>query len=351
MQNHQQEFDFALYNHTVDVAQSISVDFFGDFTLNSNIHLTREKIFPFSTGRSYVQIISLDGQIVYKSHNLGSSNLVLDPQDWQAVFQKGFIFKTVENANDQVGPNNSTLGSYRQITYLVRRGKPLFILQIAVPLTLLEGEAKNLILFFAKGVPITLFIAGLFCFYLAHRSLSPMREIVHRAERLSPFRLSERIPETGAKDEIDNLTITLNQMLSRIEKAFKTHENFIADASHQLKTPLAIVRGELDLLKGKEESIDQVKLFSESAQQELQHMSRLIDHLLLLAKIDAGASSLTMSPLRLDEILIDVISRLEILAKRKEISIKLNLNTENEKSEFIIKGDLDLIQSMFSNLI
>ncbi|MGZ3730480.1 MAG: sensor histidine kinase, partial [Bdellovibrionota bacterium] len=188
----------------------------------------------------------------------------------------------------------------------------------------------------------------------ANKALEPVRGVILKASQLNPSNLSERLPEHGTDDEIRQLTVTLNGLLGRIERAFESHEHFIADASHQLKTPLAILRGELDVFRSRPRSAEEMDAFVDSASQELRHMSRLMDDLLLLAKMEAGSGSLTVRDVRLDEILLEIISRFEVLAKKKGVAIKFHLEdltAGNQEDDFVVKGDPDLLQSMFRNLV
>lgn len=352
--NHEREFDNALHNYAVDVSQTISVDMYGNIVFSSTSMVTSEKIFPFTLGRTFVQAVTLEGSIVNRSWNLEEKHLPLYSQDWQEVFQRGAAFRTL-TPSELTGIKYAQPGAkYRQITLMVRRGPPLFVLQIAVPMSLLVQESSSLLLFFLIGIPTTLLIAGLAGMYLANKALEPVREIVLKAEQLNPSNLSQRLPEPSTEDEIQKLTVTLNGLLGRIERAFESHENFIADASHQLKTPVAILRGELDVFKSKPRSPEEMDAFTESASHELLHMSRLLDNLLLLAKIDAGSGTLVLREVRLDEVLLETVARIEVLAKRKNISIRFNLEDQTAGSapnDFLVNGDSDLIQSMFRNLI
>ena len=352
VRNHQREFDAALFNHAVDVANSISIDFYGDFVFHSQALLSEEKIFPFALGRTFMQIVSPAGQVVGRTNNLEENHLPIFIEDWQNMFETGRTFHTL-NPTDLKHIRMAQAGAqYRQITYLVRRGNRPFILQIAVPMTLLVQEMTSLLIFFMIGIPTTLFFAAIGGVYLANKSLQPVRELIAKAAQLNPSNLSERLPEPGSEDEIQRLTVTLNGMLGRIEKAFESHENFIADASHQLKTPLAILRGELDVFRAKSRTAAEMQNFLDSASEELSHMTRLLDDLLLLAKIEAGAGTLTVRDVRLDETLLETISRIDILAKRKNISIRFDLENQTPgEDEFVVKGDPDLLQSMFRNLL
>lgn len=348
------EFDANLHNHAVDVAQSVSIDYFGDFVFNSSALRSNEKFFPFTLGRTFMQVVSPQGQIMERSTNLENKNLPLYTEDWTEVFDKGYAFRTLPASELKSLRYAEPHAQYRLITYLVRRGKPAFVLQIAVPTTFLYREASALVIFFLIGIPTAMILSLFAGFYLSGQALKPVREIIKKAEQLNPSNLSERLPTTGTQDEIGNLTITLNNLLARIQKAFESHEHFIADASHQLKTPLAVIRGELDVFRTKERSPQEVNAMIHSASQELEHMSRLINDLLLMAKMDAGAGSLIVSDVRLDELFMEVVARMEVLAKKKNISIKFNLDDRtigDSADDFLVKGDFDLLQSMFRNLL
>ena len=101
------------------------------------------------------------------------------------------------------------------------------------------------------------------------------------------------------------------------------------------------------MFRSKTRTQEEVNTFAESASQELRHMSRLMDDLLLLAKMEAGSGSLTVRDVRLDEILIDIIARFEILAKKKNVGIKVDLEDltgGTSGDDFLVKGDPDLLQ-------
>ncbi|MGZ3656609.1 MAG: sensor histidine kinase, partial [Bdellovibrionota bacterium] len=109
-----------------------------------------------------------------------------------------------------------------------------------------------------------------------------------------------------------------------------------------------------DVFRSRPRSAEEMDAFVDSASQELRHMSRLMDDLLLLAKMEAGSGSLTVRDVRLDEILLEIISRFEVLAKKKGVAIKFHLEdltAGNQEDDFVVKGDPDLLQSMFRNLV
>ena len=352
VKNHQEEFDIALYNHAVDVAKSINVDFYGDLVFNSNIFLNNEKIFPFALGNSFMQIISSRGEVIVRSSNLKNQILPVFSEDWQNVFKSGSAFRTLNP--ESLAPLFKK-NSYRLVTYLAKKNSDTrFILQIAVPMTLLYQETNGLLLFFSFAIPLTLILASIGGLYLSGKALFPVRTIIEQMKNLNPSNLSERLPVSDNQDEIQRLTVTLNELLERLQQTFISQERFVADASHQLKTPLAILRGELDVLKSRPRSNAEIKEFLNSATQELAYLSNMVEDLLLLARVDVGSSSLSIHKVRLDELLLDIISRLEFLAKSKNTTIRFDISPSSEEAQetdFEVQGDHDLLQSMFRNLI
>lgn len=350
VRNHEREFDVALYNHAVDVSSSINVDFYGDFVFNAGNLLNNEKIFPFALGRSFMQVVSPNGVIIARTNNLKHLHLPIYSEDWQAVFQNGSAFRTLTK-EEMADIPSSQRTQYRLITYFARKSEPAFILQVAVPMALLYQETYSLLIFFLVAIPLTILGAMFGGFYLSGKALQPVRDIILKAERLNPAILSERLPVGPVEDEIQKLTITLNKLLERIQKAFDSHESFISDASHQLKTPIAVLRGELDVFKSKPRSPGEIDAFLKSSSQELTHLSRLLDDLLILAQMDAGSASFSIRPLRLDEVVLEAVSRVELLATQKNIGIRFDIDQTNDLDDFQMEGDADLLQSMVRNLL
>jgi len=138
--------------------------------------------------------------------------------------------------------------------------------------------------------------------------------------------LQERVPVPLAQDEIWQLANTINHLLSRISESFESQERFIQDASHQLKTPLAIIKGELELFKSEQRSPQEISIFVESMLQEINFLTKLTNDLLILARVDSGSASYSMIECRIDEILISQISRLSKFASLKKYLCKLILD-------------------------
>lgn len=382
IQNHQAEFDAALYNYSVDVAQAIDVGALGEIHISSDLLATSEKIFPFSLSETLVQIRSLEGHSLARSASLKGSTLPFSRHDARELFETRSAFRTMsaralgigseppENdlararrqGNPQFAyrgvPDSKPFSKFRMVDLLIDRPSAQgLILQVAVPMLLIEREKRGLITFFFFSVPMVLLTAAIGGLYLSRKALQPFNAIVAKAREISPRSLSERVPIPETEDEIRTLAVTLNALLDRIETTFRSQETFLADASHQLKTPLAILRGELDWVRsspsGSERSPSEIRGVLESASQEVENMSHLVEDMLTLARIDGGEAAVEQKPVRLDEIVIEQCSRLEPLAKDKGAKLVLNLSdsTPGGAPSFEVSGDQTLIRNVVENLI
>jgi heavy metal sensor kinase len=351
VRSHQAQFDAALYNRALDIAQGIEINAFGDVSVRSDILSDNGKNFPFSTGRELVQILKSDGTIVARSAGLGSARLPLYIDDWQVLNRQGFALRTL--AVRELPKEFGAKDAYRLLSYLVvdrfLATPHTFILQVAVPMTFLEATLASLLRLLLIAESLMLLGATLLGLIFSRRALAPVTAIIEKAQGLSPSNLSERVPVPAVDDELKTLSETLNELLARLQKAFESQERFVADASHELKTPLAILRGELDVLKLRERSPAEVAEFLSSAGQELNSLSGIVENLLLLARIDAGAGSLAMSRVRLDEVALDVVSKLGRRAKELKIDIRVKL--EEGAGGFEVPGDAGLLKSMVQNLV
>jgi signal transduction histidine kinase len=237
-----------------------------------------------------------------------------------------------------------------------------YILQVAVPVNFLEDTIDSLLKLLLTAVPLTLIAATLLGLWFARRALQPVADIIDSAKNLSPVNLSARVPVPVVDDELKTLSLTLNELLARLQRAFESQERFVADASHELKTPLAILRGELDVLNLRKRTPQETQEFLGSASKEIDSLTGIVENLLTLARVDAGAGSLTLTKVALDEVALDVIARLGPRAREKGVEIRMQLEvapeaaaaTEGHAAEghgFEVRGDSGLLRSMIHNLL
>ena len=344
---HQTEFDTALYNYSVDISKALDFNLFGEVVFSEDLFKPGDKIFPFAVDRTFLQLRDSQGRLVAKSRELGGHEIILTPEERFDLFTNKLIF-----TNDSYTFNRKEV-QYRVANILIDRPGPYdFILQVASPMTLLEKERRGLIAFFFLSIPAVLILAGIGAFWISFKAAAPIDQMTKKAKEISAKNLNTRLPVPTAHDEIRELALTVNDLLDRLQGAFVSQEAFVSDASHQLKTPLAILKGELDWIKKESRSPQELSAFFESASQEINSLAKLVEELLILARVESGSAKLQLQKTRADEIAMDVVSRMKkhTLLKSKNMKIELQFQGD-ENSDYTINGDFELVKNMLDNLV
>ena len=184
---------------------------------------------------------------------------------------------------------------------VTRRGRPGVVVVTASLRSIDQSVHRVLVLLLIGGVgALVLVAAG--GWLLARKALSPVDRITTRAERIGIADLSERLTVPRTRDEVGHLARTLNAMLDRVQEGVESRERLVADASHELRAPLAAMRAELDVSLRHDDLDPAGRRVLESTRDEVVRMSRTVDDLLLLARVDAGRLELLEGPLDLLEI-------------------------------------------------
>lgn len=232
-----------------------------------------------------------------------------------------------------------------------RRVAPFYI-QVALPLTNMENTMAGLRRNFVIIIPIGVLASGFASWLLARKSLSPIGRIAREARELTALRLDRRIAVPEGHDEVVDMTQTINEMLDRLEAAFRAQERFIADAAHELKTPVATALSGTQVLLQKARSMEEYEEFVASLQDELRRIGQMVDSLLTLARADAGLSPNTASPVSVNEIVMSAVESCQPIAVQREVRLVPRLAMPGAQSpELTVVGDDDLLHAMISNLI
>jgi len=209
-----------------------------------------------------------------------------------------------------------------------------------------EHELNHLRNAFLLTLPVALFLVGLGGWVVAGRALRPLKIIADTAERITVRGLDQRIPDSVASPEASRVVRVLNRMMERLEASFRQATRFSADASHELKTPLAVMQGELEnALQSASPGSAEQQLFS-NLLEETQRLKTITHGLLLLAQADAGQLKLALAPVDLSAELEGIIEDAHVLAAgarlRFELQIQPNLR---------VAADRALLHTALFNLI
>jgi heavy metal sensor kinase len=194
------------------------------------------------------------------------------------------------------------------------------------------------------GIPAALLaVAG--GWWLMKKSLAPIASLTRATEKITAQNLGERLARTHNGDELDRLTEVFNSMLARLDDSFNRIREFTLHASHELKTPLTVLRGETETAL-RENSLSAAEHDRAASQlDELHRLTRIVDGLTLLAKADAGQVALNLDTVRLDELVRDNFADLQILAEPHGIKVVLE-----PCEEISVHGDRHRLRQLLLNL-
>lgn len=204
-------------------------------------------------------------------------------------------------------------------------------------LILLVGNVGSLVLIILAG------------WFFADQSLKPMARVVRQVERITAGRLSLRVDEGNGTDEIAQLAVTFNQMLTRVEQAFEMQKNFLSHASHELRTPLATVLGTLETSYAYDTDLPEAKQSTASAVEDLKHLIGLTNALLALAK--AEDASFRRDTVRLDECLTQAMSYCQTKHAGRRIQLEFGDLPASGTDPFVVRGNEQLLTTALLNLL
>jgi heavy metal sensor kinase len=222
-----------------------------------------------------------------------------------------------------------------------------YIVVAGADLEPIDEELEFLRRILAYVVPIALLIAGAGGSFLARKSLSPVVAMADRARRIGVENLSERLPVANPRDELGHLAETFNELLGRLEASLAQQRDFMADASHELRTPVTTTRTAAAVALQQEHRDEaEYRETLRIVEQQAARLSRVVDDLFTLARADAGSYPARSMPMYLDEIVDEVVRASRVMAATREVSIE---SVTAPSSAFT--GDEDLIRRMVGNLI
>ncbi len=207
------------------------------------------------------------------------------------------------------------------------------------------GQLQRLLVTLILASLGTLALAMLGGYWLAGRAMHPVQIITRTARDMSETDLSQRLNlKTG--DELGELADTFDAMLDRLQAAFDRQRQFTADASHELRTPLTIVNLEATRVLGQRRGVQEYERALKVIQSENEFMTRLVNNLLTLARMDAGQASLKLEDVDLGDVALEIVERLAPLAARQSVEL-----TTGELPETPVRGDRQYLLQMIANLV
>ncbi|WP_434639662.1 HAMP domain-containing sensor histidine kinase [Thermoanaerobacterium thermosaccharolyticum] len=316
--------DAFLKSQTAQITSSIDVEN-GKLTTDSE---------PFYTNTNFYGAL-----YSYPDMKLLESNLSKDVLNRYIDLKNDFLgkFKTIQIGDD-------TWRIYSEPVYADQ--KIIGIIVLAQPLNLAEIAMNNLFQLFIILIPFLIVISILGGFLLANRALRPISYMTKIAREISMGDLSKRLNLPYTNDEVGHLAQTFDMMIDKIDESIKKQKQFTNDASHELRTPIAVIQGQAESMLENNHDIEEYKRTLSIIFDEARHMGKLVSNLLLLARSDSNTDKLNMESLNFSELLEGIVEELKPVAKSNNVDLCL---TKNELS--YIYGDQTRLTQLFYNII
>jgi heavy metal sensor kinase len=235
----------------------------------------------------------------------------------------------------------------RILTGQVRAADHVYDVQIAAPMDDLYDAVNRFRLVLFLSVPILLLVASTGGYWLSRKAVAPVGEIARAAQLISEHELSRRLPILQTGDELQSLSETLNEMFGRLDRAFKRVTQFTADASHELRTPVALMRTRTEIALRKQRSEADYRETIVRIHQELERTSALIENLMTLARADSGNEALQVTSTSLNDILREISEPARLLAEGKSIQYEEQL----PETPLSVSGNAAFLRRLFLILI
>ncbi|HEY4047115.1 MAG TPA: ATP-binding protein [Acidobacteriaceae bacterium] len=308
----------AFLRHKLDIHQMNNLN---DELREHSALLPRGKMF---------RVSNLDGSIVYQPNAMAAVTPIIPPGK--------------ELRKESIVSNGR---SYRTISRFAIVGPYTFLIQVAVDQTeylhLTTGLAWILIL----SVPLAGLLAAFTGYWMSGRALHPIHQITETANSIGVRSLSRRLPLLGTDDELDQLSVTINRMLDRIATSYERIAQFTADASHELRTPVTLIRSNAELLLMGPGNSPRVERGLSDILAESTYMTRLIGDLLTLARGADEDASIPMELLELNEPVRSILERAQAHAATRNISLEYVLRDQIVP----LRGNQNMIERILMILI
>lgn len=288
----------------------------------------------------FVSVLDRDGKV---------TDQILDAEGHEVPVLKPALERAISEWKPQFDEASlSATEHVRIITWPARDEEgEIFFVVVGQSLRDIQPVEKQLVLLLAIANPLALLLASVGGLWLANKALRPVDRLTRAAERIGRGNLSERVEEHQSQDEIGRLAATFNQMISRLEQAFERERHFTADASHELKTPLAVLRGELEVALRRERTPEEYQRVLRSSLEEIARLTKLTEDLLTLARSDADESALDLEQVQLDQLASEARAYMAPLAE----SAGVTLTYDAPPSTVVVEGDQKRLKQLLVNLL
>ena len=282
----------------------------------------KEILVPLSLRKRLVEVTDASGSVVYLSPRL------------RHPFRRDGI---KEFHNHKIDGQNIRLAEFTESGLTLRAGDDL---------KEINQISREIFLAMLGAIPTVLLVTLIGSAWVASKAIAPVEEIRQAANRITAQRLDQRLPVPPTNDEIAGLIEMLNATFERLQRSFEQSARFSADASHHLKTPIAILRADVEEILADVKCSESTQARAEGLLHRIHHLNSVVDNLLLLSRADAGRLELSKAEFDLGEVLEGVLDDAHTLAEPLDLTVEANI-PENLR----LKADSTFVAMIAQNLV
>lgn len=298
--------------------------------------LWRSQVEALNLKYDFIHLTDARGREILSSNNFRDDVFALFKEQLPPA-EKYVIYKTLKNEKYRL----------RAISMPVKFSNVQLFLQIGTSLNPTDTVLKNILVFMAGAVIVLLLLTSFFGAIFANSVLRPVKEVSDLADSITHKSLSGRITGKKTDEEMEQLVNSFNGLIGRLEKSFGHINEFSSHAAHELKTPLAIIRGEIELALDGEKKPGQYREVLQGCLEEIDRLIKVIKDLLLLAKLDYKPEVFSFEDLEVTGFLQEIHEQSKILAEQKNVAVDLVLPDE----KITLKADKVHLRRLFHNII
>jgi len=285
----------------------------------------------------FIQIMDSSGRIGAKMSDIEGEALPTSFSALERAMRGEVVYETIERTSPRL----------RMITIPIMENKKVTsVVQVGTSLEDFDETIKKLLLIMIISIPSSICVTIIVGYFMAKKALRPVDQIRRAAVKISSSNLDERIDIVGRRDELGRLAETFNAMIGRLKDAFQRINQFSIDVSHELKTPLTILKGETEVALRKEREKQDYQELLKSNLEEIDRMSCIIDDLLLLSKADTKEIKLNVEDVALRDLIMDVCMDMKVVADKKNVELETS-----ELEDIRLKGDELKLRRMLLNVV
>jgi heavy metal sensor kinase len=288
---------------------------------------------------AFARVYDADGQLTFDTTRAAVElgDVSIDSSAVEAALAGASQTRVVDTASD-------TFRS--RMIPLERDGRIVGVLEVAETQDDASETLRTLLVIFAIAYPLTLAVASLGGIFLAGRALAPIDRLTQMARRITAHDLSQRLDLDLPDDEVGRLARTFDEMIARLDDAFRRQREFTADASHELRTPLTAIKGQIEVALNKPRDAASYQDVLRAVNDEVDRLIKLVASLLTLARADAGQIPLAVEPVETSELVAAAAEYVRPVMSEREIELRVEPGPDAT-----LQADEDLMLQLLLNLL